>query len=93
MRVRKVSVMTQSEYKKEIAGYKEQIKQLEDSMAELYINKENYERLLQDYYTVSSELEKERQYNINNCWVIEEQKKLIQKYEVIINRITFNSGE
>ena len=62
-------------------------------MAELYINKENYERLLQDYYTVSSELEKERQYNINNCWVIEEQKKLIQKYEVIINRITFNSGE
>lgn len=81
--------MTQAEYKKEIDSYKERIKQLEKNLDEAYFDKANYNRVLKDYYEVSSMLEKERQFNINNTATIQEQKEIIEQYKAIISRITF----
>lgn len=81
--------MTQAEYRKEIDNYKERIKQLEKNLDEAYFNKADYDRVLKDYYEVSSMLEKERQYNINNTATIQEQREIIEQYKAMISRITF----
>ena len=84
--------MTQKEYKEEIEKYKNKIRQLENSISETNFERADYERVLKDYHIISDLLEKERQANINNTWAIEEQRKLIEKYEAMLGRITFNVG-
>ena len=85
--------MTQKEYKDKIEEYENKIQHLENMLAEKECIETKYHEVLENYYEIGSKLENERQYNINNSWVIEEQKKLIQKYEVIINRMTLGLGE
>ena len=85
--------MTQKEYQEEIEKYKNRIRQLDELVTQTSFNQGEYERVLKDYRVISDLLEKERQANIHNTWVIEEQRKLIEKYETMINRITLGVGE
>ena len=82
--------MTQKEYKEKIEGLEEKIKELRESERYLLEKQSNYNQVLEDYYIANRNLEMERRANQMNCENIRELRKIIDRYEKMIDRVTYN---
>lgn len=82
--------MTQKEYKEEIEKYKKMLQEVEDRLQKEISKNYDYETCLKNYYVMSEQLKDEQQYNVLNCKRIEEQRRIIEKYEKILDKFTIN---
>ena len=82
--------MTQKEYKEEIEKYKKMLQEAEDRLQKEISKNYDYETCLKNYYVVSEQLNDERRYNTLNIEKIDEQQKIIEKYEKILDKFTIN---
>lgn len=82
--------MTQKEYQEKIAVLEEKIKELRESEIYLLEKQSNYNQVLEDYYIANRNLEMERRANQMNCENIRELNGIIERYEKMIDRVTYN---
>ena len=82
--------MTQKEYQEKIAILEEKIKELRESEKYLLEKQSNYTQVLENYYIANRDLEMERRANIMHCEEIRELREIIDRYEKMIDRVTFN---
>ena len=84
--------MTQKEYKEKIAELENENKRLKK---ELEIERDktyNNEHLLEQYYAINEQLRAEQRLNMMNNERIENQTRVIDRYEKILDKFTFNYG-
>ena len=82
--------MTQKEYQEKIAVLEEKIKELRESEKYLLEKQSNYTQVLEDYYIANRNLEMERRANDMHCEKIRELNGIIERYEKMIDRVTYN---
>lgn len=82
--------MTQKEYREILLKKDNEIielrKKLETEKDKYY----NYQQILEDYHITSEDLRKEKEWNKQNVNTIEEQRRIIEKYEKILDKFTIN---
>ena len=75
--------MTQKEreeYEKEKEEYEYEIRELKSS----------YMQTLENYQRINEELRTEREYNRQNCTTIKALQETIERYEKMLDRVTYN---
>lgn len=82
--------MTQKEYKEHIAGLEYEIKILTKELEAERMKIYNYEQTLVDYHRVSEELRREIEWKRQDEVTIEQQRRVIERYEKILDKFTIN---
>ena len=73
-----------------IAELKNEILRLNEELNKERLTSSKYEQVLEEYHIINEDLRREREYNQQNIHTLNTQRMLIEKYEGIIGRISFN---
>ena len=84
--------MTQKEYKEKIEELEKLLKSNNERLQEELDKNYKYEEILLNYYIVNEDLRKEKEWNRQNVDKIEEQRRIIERYEKILDKFTFSYG-
>lgn len=84
--------MTQKEYKEKILNLEKALKDNNERLQEELEKNYKYEEVLMKYYITSEDLKREKEWNRENVNEIENQRRVIERYERILDKFTISYG-
>lgn len=80
--------MTQKEYNEKTDILKQEIDNLKKELTIEKTKTYNYEEVLEKYYIINEQLRQEKEFNKQNCLMIERLQKTIEQYEKMLDKFT-----